>query len=465
MAWSWLRPFRQLLMPRPIYAEPPRRDMLAYVAKAAPASRQLEDPFGALYADGLALEPPLPPEQLLRLTEECPIHAAAIAAKVDDAVGRGWTLVGEQAPERDQVEQLLERLCPLDSWQDLLEAAAWDLEAIGWAAWEVVRARGRIVALYVIPAHTLRATREPGRFVQLRNGQTQTFWLFGQTPERDAPECIVFRRYHPRTRAYGIPRWVSAIPVIAELTAIREYNVSWYASGGTVDRVVHVRATAGAEAQRIAGELRQGLADAAGRGHVTLFSWGDAASGVDVLPLSPVAGRREGQFLARREELHNELLMAHRVPAYRIGWARLGSLGGSAAREMLEAYKLGEVEPLQRILETTLRRTLFGPQGLALQGIWRLEDTSWSETELNLDIATRAIERGLLTPNEARALLGYSPADEPDLDRYYLAQTLQPLGTQPEAKAALDVIAELRAALERAVAPDVLASETTNGAG
>ena len=56
-----------------------------------PPSRQLRDPFTAFYVQGIALEPPLPPERLLNLTEENSLHSACLMAKATDACGRGWS--------------------------------------------------------------------------------------------------------------------------------------------------------------------------------------------------------------------------------------------------------------------------------------------------------------------------------------------------------------------------------------
>jgi capsid portal protein len=329
----------------------------------------------------------------------------------------------------------------------MLAAAAWELEAIGWAAWEVVRQHGKVAAVYPMPAHTVRATADPNRYVQIRGGLKREFALFGTEHDEDMSEIIIFRTYTPRSPYYGLPRWISAIPAIAELTAIREYNVSWFASGGTADRVISVKAPSLAEARATAKEIQMALRDAAGRGHVSLVVATTNDAEVGVTFLAPEVGRREGQFLRRREDLVKEVLMAHGVPPYRIGWAEIGSLGGSAAREMLRAYRLGVIEPIQTILEARLNQTLFGKQGLDLRGRWRLQDLDWEETELNLEIATKGVQYGILTPNEARQVLGREIADDDALDLYYMSQALQPVTAEQRVQDAIDVVKELRDAL------------------
>lgn len=461
---AWLQPVARALGQD---VPAPARQLAVHVLhKAAPASRQIPDAFDALYQAGRALEPPLPPERLLMLAEENAVHAACLRAKADDAVGRGWQLVGDQAEAADAVAERLAALTPQWTFAELLAAAAWELEAIGWAAWEVVRDGGQLAALYPLPAHTLRlvARGEPAeQYVQVRGVEQRTFAAFGAPHPPDRSEVILFRAYTPRSTYYGLPRWISAIPAIAELTAIREYNVAWYESGGTLDRLIHVAAPSAAEARQLKDEIAAALRDAAGRGHVSLVLASTQDTGVQVQFLAPQVGAREGQFIRRREDLVKEILMAHGVPPYRIGWAELGSLGGSAAREMLRAYRIGVIEPIQTILEARLQQTLFGPQGLALRGQWRLNDLDWEETELNLKLATEGIAHGMLTPNEARQLLGRAPADEPALDRHYLGERIHPLGEEPEVQRAVDVLHEVRQALLAAVGPEADGAEAPNG--
>ncbi len=422
-------------------------------------SRAGRDPYRDEYLTGEVIEPPLPPEHLLALVEQNAIHAACIAAKAYDAVGRGWLLEPEVSGEtggageigemgqlggQPNIESLtadlrvrLEALTPDLSFSELLFQAAYEREAIGWSAWEVVRnADGSIGALYPVPAHTIRATRDPELWCQGVGLKRRYFVTFGServvdprtgrddpmlSPDERASELLLFRGYSPRSAEYGVPLWVAAAPAIVELAAIREYNISWFASGGMADRLLHVQAADPATAEAISAAIREQFQAAKGIGHTTVFSAGTPDVAIDVKLLSPAAeGRRDGQFSQRREDLIREVLMAHAVPPYRIGWAELGGLGGNAAREMLRSYKQDAVQPIQTLIEDRLNQTLFGPKGLDLRGVrWRFAPLSWDETELNLDLAVRAVEAGILSPNEGRTVLGLSPVDDPALNRHY----------------------------------------------
>lgn len=598
-----------------------------------PPSRQLRDPFTAFYVQGIALEPPLPPERLLNLTEENSLHSACLMAKATDACGRGWSFEpkdgakvapmpkpgepgavdpnaqpeigpdgkpvpkpgdapkpgetppkpGEQpapapgpvkpgevpkpggneeprpgqppAPEPgapapapkpkigpdgkpvigpdgkpvmeapipaaaptpapkpkigpdgkpvmgpdgkpvmeepipvggdpnkpaigpdgkplgppnktpggadiihsdlpEKLKQAMEDLTPDLTFTELLYQAAWEMDAIGWSAWEVVRenndgtpgVHGKIAAIYPIPAHTLRASLDPRKWVQIRAGRVRYFKKFGaectinnetgdildwnKTPKSKeatanmgedyiASELIVFKTYTPRSLWYGLPRWVSSIATIAELSAIREFNISWFASGGQVDYHLHFKADNIEEAKTMKDDVENQIREFAGRGHTNLFTAGGPDSDVTANKLGDLL--REGHFRFRRTDLIKEVLIAHCVPPYRIGWAETGSLGGNAAPEMLAAYQAGAIKPIQMVIEDRLRVTLFDPEiGIKTDDFrFTLKPMDLENAEGELKLAEAGVKDAFMTPNQAREKVGLEPdTTKPELDEYY----------------------------------------------
>lgn len=403
---------------------------------------------------GLAVAPPLEPEGLLHLAERNAIHASCMAAKTVDSVGHGWTLNSMRGDAETDVQReilaltaLLEDITPEFTFAELLQQARWEAEAVGWSAWEVARendeADGDIIGLFPLPIHTLRASRldghKRGLYVQLVGTETRYFVEFNSGIEVDhmtgrpqsrgramklARELIVFRPYSYASRHYGIPSWISCTPTIAELAAIREYNLAYFDSAGLADALVHVNAGSEGEAKRIAEDIKDRIDAASGQGHYMVITWGDEISKVQHVPLGKNVGQsREGHFLGRKEDLTKEVLIAHQVPPYRVGWAELGSLGGSAAREMLRAYREGAIEPWQIIFESRLAKTLFGPRGINLEkrGLrWALKDLDWDQMEFDLSMAAESIRLAIITPNEGRQVLGMPKKDDPMLDKHYM---------------------------------------------
>jgi len=443
--------------------------MLAFVVKNGPGggdvrSRQIRDPFAAFYSQGIALEPPLPPERLLQLLEENSIHASAVRAKADDAAARGFEFEPPPKPEGEDVEapvldktlpaklkDLLEAITPDYTFTEMLSQAATELEGIGWSAWEVVRNEdGTIGAIYPMPAHTLRATINDDKWIQMRAGKIRWFSRFGSglridainggrefgpddQPDREtiASEVIVFKTYTPRSQWYGIPKWIAAIPTIAELTAIREFNVSWFSSGGQTDRSMHITAADAGKAESIAANVKGELEANRGLGHTTLVTHGSEDVKVQVQQLTQQL--RDGHFRFRRTDLIKEVLIVHNVPPYRVGWAELGSLGGSAAKEMLEAYQVGSVAPLQIVLEDRISATLFNPakNGIDTGGYkFKLTPLDTEELAADMERAVKGVGAALITPNQGREMIGEErDANSPALDQYYFNGL--PLGQAP----------------------------------
>jgi hypothetical protein len=443
-------------------------------ADTPPASRQLRDPFTTFYVQGLALEPPLPPDRLLNLTEENSLHSACLMAKATDACGRGWEFVPREGKKQDKalavsedpekLRQHMEDITPDLTFTELLYQAAWEMDAIGWGAWESVRTgnngtpgqHGEIGAIYPLPAHTFRATLDPRKWVQIRAGRVRFFKKFGaectinnetgelyewkgkgraladKLPEEYvASEIILFKTYTPRSLWYGLPRWVSSIATIAELTAIREFNVSWFASGGQVDYHMHFKAGSLEMAKDMKEQVEQQITENAGRGHTKLLTAGDLETEVATNKLGELL--REGHFRFRRGDLIKEILIAHNVPPYRIGWAEgAGSLGGNAASEMLGAYRFGAIKPIQQVIEDRLRMTLFDPKIGVKTGAFRfaLKELVLEDIKSELLLATSGVMNAFMTPFKAQELLDLDPdKSEPLLKKYYFRG--QPLGEKP----------------------------------
>jgi PBSX family phage portal protein len=399
-------------------------------------SRQDKQGADLLGVEGI-IDPPYDPDLLLVLKETNAIHSACISAMVMDTMGDGWYLEAEdkEADEKVhlEIEHQLEELTPEYSFEEMLAQLLEGWRTFGHGAWEIVRdGKGKIAAMFPMPSHTLRAHMDDDVWVQQREiGSPRYFKTFGseafvhkdegltknKVSKSDmASEVFVLKSYSDRSDFYGVPHWISSVPTIAELTAIREFNVSIFSSAGMTDRLVHVTASDKSVAKGIANTIVQGIKQTTGRAHITIVTSGSQDTSLKVDSLNPSSGRREGQFLQRRNDLVKEVLVSHNVPPYRIGLAELGSLGGSAAREMMRAYQRGTIKPAQNIVQRRLTKTIFGPQGLDLKHHrWRLRSFTPDQIQMNLQVAQAGIA-GLMSPNEGRYWIGMDPIDDPRMD-------------------------------------------------
>lgn len=462
------------------------------VAKAV-ESRQVAvqdtDGFADWYGLEKVIRPPLPLDRLWELTEVNAVHSACIEAKVADSVGRGWRLEAED-PDADGWEDeakavaaaarqwlhSITRGAQLDEgnpapfgFTGMIRQVIREKEATGWGAWEVLRENGStdptkpIVAILPVPPQAIRCVKDkPDLFVVERGKERVYFKRFGSkndyrfedgkpasggNSDELATELLIFKHYNPRTPFYGVPPWVAAVPPVAEFTAIREYNISWFESGGTTDRLIHVDSDDAAIAGEVADSIVEQISDAEGVGHTTLVTHGSKDTSIQVEHLTQMEGKRDGQFQGRREDVAKEVLVAHQVPSYRIGWAIVGDLGGNAAEEMNDVYEVGVVEPLQECTEEDLTATLFNPEvgGFDLRGfLFKFNDMSTDEPETISEVA-QAVSLGAMTPNHGLEKLGYDRIDDPAYDQLYYQGT--PLTDSVGLQQANDVVDTLEKAL------------------
>lgn len=431
--------------------------------RSAGGSKQLPaDPFSRLYTEQGLVRPPYQLERLLELKEAHAIHAACIEQKSVDIAGLGWHWAprpGVEQPsaeQRERLEAFLEACNPDLTFHELLQSAWQDWETLGWCALEVVSdQRGRPVQLYHVPAHTLRAHGDQVRFAQIR--QEQLRWFKRRGAEGDfhletgepreglaeaqrAGELIVIRRPGSRSSYYGIPPYVSALGSITGSLAVRDYNIRWFSERTIPDALLVVE---GADVSpQVQAELRSFFSqDVKGQSHklCILPVPGSAGGGeVRVRLERLMAEVKDASFRFYRHDNALEICIAHCVPPYRIGWPLLGGLGGATARETTEIYKRSVVEPGQLILEHRLNQQLFrGFFGAATEPAWtwRLADLDLGDQQAQLDYALKAVERGIFTPNQARAHLGHPPYAGGDV--YYLPTTLTAVAEEgaPLAKA------------------------------
>lgn len=486
--------------------------MLASVVKSKD-SRQIapkQDPFTDLYDEGKAVAPPYPLGALLELAKVNAVHSACIEAKVADSVGRGWKLTPEDDTEdgtdddTDKVTRVLtdrlKEICPKLPFKALLRQAVRELEKTGWGLIEVAREGDDIAGLFPMPPQNMRATKDDDVLVQVVNDKKVFFMRYGAGPKpgvrgkvsskngckdwEDSPigkqtqvadedvanEVIVLMHYSEETPYYGVPPWVSGVPSIAELTAIREFNVSFFESGGQADRLIHVSGGTGDNggpgleaAKKLAEDLGVQIDDSRGRAHLSLLSYGAEGLEVEVTPLSEQGGgKRDRAFSQGREDLSKELLVAHQTPASRIAWSIVGALGGENAGEELDAYRYGVVEPLQELTEDELNRTIFNPKNGGLDLIpgylFAFVELDWTNLEEKRAQVESMVDRGMATPNQGRVMLGEDESDDPRADLLYYKGV--PLGTTAMGTAsdtagaegqAQNVLAELRDAVRTAL--------------
>ncbi len=434
--------------------------------RTAKASKQLvTDPFQASYDQYGLVAPPYDLDNLNDLRELNAVHAAAIEQKALDITGLGWRVdpaEHTEAPSSQQrlaVMRFLEDPNPDSTLTEMLELTWGDYETLGWGMLEVVTdALGRPAELWHVPAATCRMHLDNKRIVQIRApGGASTgydyrwFKLWGDPknyslktgeegdypPEQSANAVLLFRRTSGRSSYYGIPSYVASLGAIAALTAVQDYNLSFFDNWAIPANLVVVKGPG------VATDLEPVLTAALKEGYKRTTAGDFQAFKTLVLPLPQLdtevevhqlAAPTEAGFQSYVEMLMQQVLIGHRVPPQRLGWSIVGQLGGSNAREVLQTYKDAVVERGQVTLEHRFNRFLRDGFGVSVAGkkeldwVWKLADIDISDRDADRRHWIEMVQYGAATPNEMRVAMGAGEeADNPDGNQFFIAGGLRPM--------------------------------------
>jgi len=448
------------------------RDGSAQVRKAAdrPSQQLPEDPFSyAGGAEGGLIRPLYDLDSLLSTQESNSLHGRCVRQKAIDILGRGITLRAREVedgadPSTEEEKRWHEFLQRVEddergdeSFKERLTQAHEDFEGIGWAVIEVARDRaGLLTGLWYVPGHTVRAHADGKRFAQKRGGKTTWFKRFGVQgtvhaksgawDDREAGideagnELIVIRNHTPRSSFYGAPDHIPALAAIAGWKAQAEFNLRFFDNVAVPSYAVVI------EGATLTPDLEQLILD-----HFRQIK-GDPSRTI-VIPIPAAAGdesmqpklrferlsveTKEATHIKYRQDNALEVLIAHGMPPYRVGWPIVGSLGGDVAEEMTRIYNDSVVQTRQETWEQRLNRALLGPKGLDIHD-WELKcaELDVRNEVSDLKKARDLYELGVVTPNDNAKFFGYDPRPEgvPGGDDY-IAVPLAPGGRSSAAPA------------------------------
>jgi hypothetical protein len=143
---------------------------------------------------------------------------------------------------------------------------------------------------------------------------------------------------------------------------------------------------------------------------------------VKIQPLS--VETKEASFRLYRKDNRDEVLAAHRVPAYRLGINETGSLGGSNSAEANKIYKTSVLEPLQTDDEYDMNLLIREEFGFT-DCEFHLKEIDISDFAGDVNIAEKMFNMASMKPREIIQYFGerFGLKDDPDnpfLDEYYL---------------------------------------------
>jgi PBSX family phage portal protein len=404
-----------------------------------------EDGTASKYVDPLVvngyslwdiINPPYDLDNLAHLYDQSSIHYAAINARVMNTVGLGFEFtetlkskrkiekVQDDKPKlertRKQLQDLKEELDitfeDLNIEETFIETMVrvWqDVLTIGNGYLEIGRNNsGKIGYIGHIPGTMVRIRRKRDGFVQISRSNKIQAVFFRNFQDTETPdpinmdpnpnEIIHFKMYSPNHTYYGIPSAVSAAAAIVGDKFAKEYNIDYFENKAIPRYAVIIK---GAKiSQRSKQELVNYFRnEVKGRNHGTLIIPIPASIGsdTDIKFEKLEAGIQDASFDKYRKSNRDEILVANRVPAPKVGVYDNANL--AVSRDADKTFKMQVIGPDQAVIEKKINRIVAEFTDL-LQ--LKLKKIDLMDEEMESRIYDRYLRTEVMSPNEVRGKVG-----------------------------------------------------------
>lgn len=394
---------------------------------------------------------------LWRFMELCTEHSSCVRQKASDVCGLGWKIVKRdkksKADENNKkiLETFFEHGNDNETFTEVAVNVWTDFEAIANAYFEVVRnTDGKPGAIYHIPGHTIRCTKDPDIFIQVRGEKKKIFRRFGSTKKDEevkkyikeqivtkiekalandkkdtklatagwnydeaTSEIIQIKNYTSRSSYYGIPEWIPSVGAILGNIECRDYNLKFFDNNGVPHYAIIIK---GADLDE---ELENVIStffsqEIRGDAHKTLIIPINSQE-VEVTFEKLSTDIKDASFRMYKQDNRDEILRAHRVPFSRMNVATPGKLGGGGvSQEESETYKKSIISPKQLIFQHRINETIIR-KGFGIEDwIFEFEKLDATDVETDMRINTAYVKSGIKTINESRQDCGLEPVEGGD---------------------------------------------------
>ena len=390
------------------------------------------------------VNPPYDLDNLAILYDQSSIHYAAINARVMNTVGLGFEFI-ETLKSRRRIEKSQDDPAKLErtrkTLQDLREeldvlfesfnveetlietmVRVWqDCLAVGNGYLEIGRNNeGKVGYIGHIPATMVRVRRRRDGFVQLsRANKIQAIFfrnfqdLGMEDPVNGDPspnEIIHFKMYSPNNTYYGIPAAVSAAAAIVGDKFAKEYNIDYF-ENKAIPRYAIILKGAKLSNKSKAELVNYFRNEVKGRNHGTLVIPLPASIGSDsdIRFEKLEAGVQDASFDKYRKSNRDEILIANRVPAPKVGVYDNANL--AVSRDADKTFKMQVIGPDQAIIEKKINR-LLGEFTDLLQ--FKLKKIDLLDEDMESRIYDRYLRTEVISPNEVRGKIGFPERKDGD---------------------------------------------------
>lgn len=381
--------------------------------------------------------PPYDLDTLANLYDSSAIHNAAVNARVMNTVGLGYHFEetmktkrkiekAQESPdrlarvrksiqdERERLEEFFENVNEEETFNETLIRVWLDCLSVGNGYLEIGRTNsGKIGYIGHIPATLVRVRRKRDGFVQIAksNKIQAVFFRNFQDSETQDPinadpnpnEIIHFKIYSPNHTYYGIPSAVSAAAAIIGDKFAKEYNIDYFENKAIPRYAIIIKGAKLSQKskQEMVNYFRQ---EVKGRNHGTLVIPLPASLGADTdLKFEKLeAGIQDASFDKYRKSNRDEILVADRVPAPKVGVYDNANL--AVSRDADKTFKTQVLTPDQSIIQKKINR-LVGELTEIL--VLKFNNIDLIDEDIQSRIYDRYLRTEVIAPNEVRTKLGY----------------------------------------------------------
>lgn len=388
--------------------------------KKAESKKLMKDPFD--YRKGALVTPLYPLNELAQLLEVNTDHYRCVQAKAMDTAGLGWYLkpLTEKPNEKNKkiLTEAFQNCGDGMTFGEVLQNIMKDYEGIGMGYLEIGRDGKNPPSFFGhIPAPTIRARKDKKGFVQIRSGKKVYFKNFGDEDEIDkktglkkeglddeqrANEIIQFRNYTSRSDYYGLPDIIPALGAVAGQKSARDYNIQFFENNAIPQYFITI--TGARLSETVKEAIKTFFKDELkGQAHKSIIlPIKDKEVKVEFEKLA--VGIRDASFRLYRQDNRDEIFRAEGVPPAIGGIIETGNIGAGSGLSQAQTYKNRIIEPRQTMMEARIDDIIKSKRGFEIAD-WEFAfiDLDLSDMEQESKIADRLVERGIISPNEARA--------------------------------------------------------------
>lgn len=388
--------------------------------------------------------PPYDQETLAGLFDQSAIHNAAVNARVMNTVGLGIEFIEttkarrkiEKASnnedrlarvrklihdEKDRMDEIFENLNDEETFLETMIKVWLDVLTTGNGYLEIGRnMSGDIGYIGHVPSILVRVRRKRDGFVQMaRSNKIQAvFFRNFQDKETADPinndtnpnEMIHFKMYSPNNTYYGIPPAVSAAAAIVGDKFAKEYNIDYFENKAIPRYAIIIKGA------KLSAKSKQELInyfrnEVKGRNHGTLVIPipSSIGSDADIKFEKLEAGVQDASFDKYRKSNRDEILVANRVPAPKVGVYDNANL--AVSRDADKTFKTQVIGPDQAVIEKRINRLISEFTDILVMRFKRIDLV---DEDIQSRIHDRYLRTEVISPNEVRSELGYPERDDGD---------------------------------------------------